>query len=272
MTSTAERWREDLSSWAIPQHILEAAPESPWSHPVELFANRADAALTRLAPSNEVALEALPEGGTVLDVGCGAGASSLPLASRARRIVGVDTSSGMLEAFRQRAAEAGVELETIEGPWPEVADRTPVADVAVCHHVLYNAPDLPEFALRMTDHARHRVVVELTTAHPLSNLNDLWMRFHALARPTGPTVDDAVAVLREAGLEPERLDWTPEPSMGFRKRDDVVLFVRRRLCLEPERDPEIEDAISGSLEYHDGTFWFPPRPVVTLWWAGTARS
>jgi SAM-dependent methyltransferase len=272
MSSAAIRWGEALASWAIPKDILDAAPESPWGHPVELFANRADVAVTRLTPSNERALEALPDRGTVIDVGCGAGASSLALAPRARLIVGVDTSTGMLEAFRQRAAEAGVELETIEGPWPEVADRSPVADVAVCHHVAYNAPDLGEFARRMTDHSRRRVVMELTTAHPLSNLNDLWLRFHALVRPTGPTADDALAVLREAGMEPERHDWTPQPSMGFRKSEDVVLFVRRRLCLGPDRDPEIEDAISGSLEEHNGTFWFPPRPVVTLWWPGGSHS
>ena len=270
MTTAAERWRLDLDTWAIPQAIIDAAPESPWGHPVELFANRADAAVTQLTASDQLALEALPEGGTVLDVGCGAGASSLPLASRARLIVGVDASTGMLEAFRQRAAEAGVELQTIEGTWPEAADRTPVADVAVCHHVAYNSPGLAEFAHGLTEHARHRVVMELSRAHPLSNLNPLWMHFHGIARPTRPTADDAVDVLREAGLYPERLDWTPEASMGFRKREDVVLFVRRRLCLGPERDPEIAEAISGSLQEHGGTVWFPPRPVVTLWWEGSA--
>jgi SAM-dependent methyltransferase len=272
MTTAAESWSLALASWAIPQDILDAAPESPWGHPVELFANRADAALKRLTPSDELALEVLPEGGTVLDIGCGAGASSLALASRAGLIIGVDASAGMLEAFRRRAADAGVQLQTMEGPWPESADRTPVADVVVCHHVAYNAPDLGEFAQRLTDHARRRVVMELTTGHPLSNLNDLWMRFHSLARPTVPTADDAVAVLREAGLEPSRLDWTPPASMGFRRKEDVVLFVRRRLCLGGERDPEIAEAISGSLEDQDGTFWFPPRPVVTLWWGGSAQD
>jgi SAM-dependent methyltransferase len=270
MSTAAERWRFDLASWAIPQDILDAAPESPWGHPVELFANRADAAVKQLTLSDELALEGLPEGGTVLDVGCGAGASSLPLASRAGLIIGVDGSPGMLEAFRKRAAGAGVELHAIEGTWPEAADRTPVADVVVCHHVAYNAPDLGEFVRSMTDHARRRVVMELTTRHPLSNLNDLWMRFHGLQRPTRPTADDAVAVLREAGLEPVKLEWTPPPSMGFRRREEVVLFVRRRLCLRAERDPDIAEAISGSLEDHDGTFWFPPRPVVTLWWEGKA--
>ena len=67
------------------------APESPWTFPVDLFASRADAAARQFepTPSNLRALEALPEHGAVLDVGCGAGAASLPLAVRAGRLVGV---------------------------------------------------------------------------------------------------------------------------------------------------------------------------------------
>src|SRR2546430_2930411 len=81
--SAERRWREDLAAWAIPQHILDAAPESPWHFPVELFARRADAAQSRMTASTLRALEALPMDGSVLDVGCGAGAASLPLAAKA---------------------------------------------------------------------------------------------------------------------------------------------------------------------------------------------
>src|SRR5438105_1630635 len=102
MGRAADRWREALGRWAIPPEILEAAPESPWTFPVELFASRTDAAVERPTPSNLRALEAVPEGGSVLDVGCGAGAASMPLAGRASRLVGVDTSEGMLEEFARR--------------------------------------------------------------------------------------------------------------------------------------------------------------------------
>jgi SAM-dependent methyltransferase len=267
----AERWREALAAWAIPEDILARAPESPWGFPVELFASRADTARGRLTESNRRALEALPEGGVVLDVGCGAGAASLPLAGRASTLVGVDTSPRMLEEFASRARAAGVRAETVEGRWPEVAPRAPVADVVVCHHVLYNAPDLPAFALALTAHARHRVVVELTDRHPMSPLNPLWLRFHGLVRPTRPTADDAADVLREAGLEPHRTDWLAPGSGGFARLEDLVAWVRRRLCLTPDRDPEVLEAIRDEVvRRDDGTYGFPPRPVVTLWWEGAA--
>lgn len=271
MPTAAGRWREALAAWAIPEEILARAPESPWGFPVELFASRADAATGQLTPSNRRALEVLAEGGTVLDVGCGAGAASLPLAGRASALVGVDPSPRMLEEFRARATAAGVRVETVEGSWPEVGPRTPVADVVVCHHVLYNAPDLPAFVLALTDHARARVVVELTERHPMSPLNPLWLRFHGLPRPTSPTAADAVEVLRELGLDPHREDWQSPGTGGFSRLEDLVAWVRRRLCLTPDRDPEVLEAIGDEVvRREDGTFGFPPRAVVTLWWDGAA--
>jgi SAM-dependent methyltransferase len=271
MGAAADRWRAELAAWAIPPEILAQAPESPWHFPVELFAGRADAAKEEPSPSDRRALEVLPEGGSVLDVGCGAGASSLPLAGRAGSITGVDGSDGMLDAFAERAEAAGVAFTPVQGRWPAVAGRVVTADVVACHHVAYNAPDLDVFALALTAHARRRVVLELTPSHPTSNLNPLWLRFWDLERPTGPTADDAEAVLRDAGLEPERQDWTAPPGGGFSRLEDLVAFVRRRLCLPADRDAEIKGAIQEDLYAGEGGgFDFGPRRVATLWWAGSA--
>ncbi|MDE3078268.1 MAG: class I SAM-dependent methyltransferase, partial [Chloroflexota bacterium] len=167
--SAANRWTAYLQEWAIPKNILDAAPESPWGFPVEQFARRADAALGRpRTASDERALEALPRDGSVLDVGCGAGAASLPLAPEAGRLIGVDLSAELLDAFRQRVLAAGKEVRTVQGAWPDVAEQTPKADVVICHHVFYNVPGLAAFARELTSHARRRVVVELTASHPMS--------------------------------------------------------------------------------------------------------
>lgn len=268
-----ERWREQLDGWAIPSEILAAAPESPWGYPVGLFRSRARRAGSRPAtPSNLEAARSMPEGGSVLDVGAGAGAASLPLAGLARRLVAVDESPAMVASFLDAADAAGVPAEAVEGRWPEVAGRVGPADVVVCHHVLYNVADLAPFALALTGHARRRVVAELTDRHPLAGLRPLWRRFHDLDRPTGPGADDAVAALGAAGLEVDRQDWEQPDRFGFDDFDELVAFTRRRLCLPAARDPEVAEALLDEGTRQVDGVWVSgqPRRVTTLSWPGTA--
>lgn len=268
-----QRWREQLDGWAIPSEILAAAPESPWGYPVGLFRSRARRAGSRPAtPSNLEAARSMPEGGSVLDVGAGAGAGSLPLAGLARRLVAVDESPAMVASFLDAADAAGVPAEAVEGRWPEVAGRVGPADVVVCHHVLYNVADLAPFALALTGHARRRVVAELTDRHPLAGLRPLWRRFHDLDRPTGPGADDAVAALGAAGLEVDRQDWEQPDRFGFDDFDELVAFTRRRLCLPAARDPEVAEALLDEGTRQVDGVWVSgqPRRVTTLSWPGTA--
>jgi SAM-dependent methyltransferase len=263
----ARYWAELLAAWAIPADILERAPEPPWGCPPALFAHAAEEAVgvdpESRSPSARRALEALPEDGSVLDVGAGGGAASLPLAPPAGRVTAVDQSPKMLAAFAALAERVGVAHAEVEGSWPEVAAQVELADVVVCHHVFYNVGELPPFVQALTGRARRRVVVELTAVHPQAHLNDLWRHFHGTDRPTGPTAEDAAAVVAEMGLDAglERFD-APSRWTGI-DRAEVVTFVRRRLCLTADRDPEIDAALGDA---------FAPRPLATLWWPGGVGS
>ncbi|HEX2192637.1 MAG TPA: class I SAM-dependent methyltransferase [Acidimicrobiales bacterium] len=262
-TTAADRWAAELAAWAIPDEIVAAAPESPWGFPPALFrAPEVDVGAD--TPSRRRAREALPQDGAVLDVGAGGGAASLPLCPPASRLVAVDESAGMLAGLAVRADDLGVEHEEVEGRWPDVADAVGPADVVVCHHVFYNVPDLAAFALALTDHARRRVVTELTATHPLTAQRGLWRHFHGIDRPEGPTAEDAVAVLEELGLRvvAERFDVPPRPRPD---RAEWVAFVRRRLCLTADRDAEL-DAL---LPADDALL--RPRQAVAVWWEGSAR-
>ena len=263
-SNAAAEWAAALAALAIPTHILEAAPESPYGFPARLFEHRAREALERPpTPSIERAREAVGGGGTVLDVGVGAGAASLPLAPPATSITGVDQSPRMLEAFRHAAEDRGVRHREVEGTWPGVASIVDDADVVLCHHVFYNAPDLAAFASALTDKARRRVVVELTARHPMCELNDLWLHFHGLVRPEGPKAEAAIAVLQETGIEPSTERWQ-RPSLGHGSASERIALARKRLCLGPDRDEEIA-ALLGGRE-------LTPTDVVTLWWDGRARA
>ncbi len=267
----AARWAKDLEAWAIPPEILAQAPLSPWEFPPGILERRADRSRGTHTPSTRAAREALPDQGSVLDIGCGAGAASLPLADRADSLIGVDTDPRALTEFRTRAEAAGVKTITLEGRWPDIADRAPVVDVAVCNHVAYNVPNLTAFAQRLTEKTRSRVVIELTAVHPRAYLNELWLHFHKRARPTRPTADDAEAVLREVGLEVHREDWTPpEPNTLFASTDEAIAWTARAVCLNSDRLDELRRLVEPGLRRVDGMVAEPPRPRVTLWWAGGA--
>ena len=258
--SAALAWAEELSAWGVPQEILDQAPQSPWIMPLALFRVPADGEPPD-SPSRRRAREVLPDGGTVLDVGCGGGRASLGLVPPAARVIGVDERPQMLQAFGEAAQARGVAHEEIHGTWPEVAGRAPMADVVVCHHVVYNVPELASFAVALSAHARRRVVLELGQRHPLSHLSPLWQHFWGLIRPEGPTAETALQVLREGGL-PARLDLWDDPVPLRESRltpEELVEFIRIRLCLPADRDAEIAQTLQRLP---------PPTPRVTatMWW------
>jgi Methyltransferase domain len=270
--AAAEQWRRQLAAWEIPAEILAAVEESPWVLPRSVFVRRAaNATAAPEGPSYARAWEALDPPGAVLDVGPGGGAASLPLAARTTHLTGVDTDEPMLEAFAAEAPRRGLECTAINGRWPDVAAEVPAADVVVCHHVFYNVADLPAFASALTSHARRRVVVELTAEHPLVRLNPLWRHFHGIDRPAGPTADDAVAVLNEAGIGPRAQRWQRPAATAYATFAELVEVTRRRVCLPMSRSAEVEAVLRdmGADETRPD-LGSSGRDMVTLWWPGRA--
>src|SRR5262249_1209579 len=141
----------------------------------------------------------------------GGGAAAFGLADRAGLVVGVDSGPGMLEQFAAEAEQRGIDHRETFGDWPDVAAQVEPVDVVVCHNVLYNVAYLAPFAHALTDHARHRVVVQITAEHPLVASRPLWRHFHGIDRPSGPTAELAVAALRELGLTVSERRWSRPP-------------------------------------------------------------
>ena len=272
LAALADRWRDDLAAWAIPDEILAAVSASPWATSPALFARRADAELRApRGPSVGRALEALPPGGSVLDVGAGAGAAGLPLAvARGAELLAIDLSADMLDELAERAATHGIRTRLLRGRWPDVADASCMADVAVCKDVVYNVPELPAFFAALTAHARRRVVVELTERHPMAPLNPLWLRLHGLRRPDRPTAADAYAIAATMGLRPRAERWIRATHGPYGTFDELVDVARTRLCLPAERAGDVAAALRDlgtdpAEPYLPGT---RNRAAVTLWWAG----
>lgn len=249
----AQRWAAELAGWEIDPEILTAAPESPYGFPPELFA--ADRSVR--SPLLDIAAQAMPPGGSVLDVGAGAGAASLPLAPA--HLHAVDSQPSMLGALVREAAARGVAVTTYDGVWPAVADLVPVCDVVVCAHVAYNVADLGTFATALASRSRHLVAVELHAEHPWVPLGPLWEAVHHQLRPSGPTAALAIDVLRDVGVTPHVTEWErPAVDLSGGLLTTYVDFTRRRLCLPHERTAEVAALVRR----------YPPEPrrsVVLSW-------
>lgn len=215
------------------------------------------------SPLAELARSALRPGGSILDVGAGAGATSLDVVPTDGHLHAVDAQPSMLRALEAAARDRGVSVTTYSGTWPELADQVPACDVALSAHVLYNVPDLAPFAAALTSRARDLVVVELTGTHPQMRLAPMWEAVHGQPRPEGPTAELAVAVLRESGLDPEVRDRVYQPPVRTGALLETWIDLnRRQLCLPPERRDEVVEL----MQRH------PPRPrrSVVLSWPGSA--
>jgi hypothetical protein len=159
----------------------------------------------------------------------------------------------MLDSFAAEAAARGVPFRAVLGRWPDAAAEAGTADVVVSHHVLHNVVDLPPFLLALTAAAGRGVVVEMMAQHPMAWLDPLWERFHGLHRPPPATTDDAVAVLRELGIEPAVETWERDAPA----RQDPV-WITQRLCLPRSAVPDV-DAALDELDR--------PRRAATLTWS-----
>lgn len=253
MGTAQDAWAAQLAAWTIDAEILAGAPESPYGFPPGLFGTQGGAESTHRAISS-----ALPDGGSLLDIGCGGGAASIPVAA-AGSLLAVDSSAQMLRSYIEAAAGRVVPVETWCGTWPVIAADVPAADVAVAANVVYNVADIGDFLHAMSDHARRRVVVELTDTHPWTSMAALWRRFHGQERPDGPTVADFLEVVTELGFD-AHIETFQRASAWSNAEPEVVLsFNRRRLCLPVDREADVAEAMRE----------LAPAPAMSasvVWW------
>lgn len=256
-STAAHRWAAQLAEWAIPDEIRAQAPREPWGFDPAIFRAPPSGGSGTRARSTALAAEVIPDGGVVLDVGCGGGAAAFALVPPATALIGTDQQPDMVELFAATAAERGIPAQVFAGAWPDVGDEVPVADVVVSNNVLYNVPDLMPFVRGLHDHARRRVVIEITRLHPLASRNALWKHFWGIERPTEPTAALAAEVVRDAGL-PVTLEYAEGVARGpDRTTAEHAAMACRQLCLPLDRADEVAEQLA--------LISFPTDRAV-LWW------
>lgn len=100
----------------------------------------------------------VPSGTSLLDVGAGTGAFTLPLAQTATRITALDYSPAMLRILRQKLADAAAcNVRAVLARWEDAALEP--HDVVLAANALYRTADLRLALRKMIELARRRGIV-----------------------------------------------------------------------------------------------------------------
>jgi SAM-dependent methyltransferase len=187
-----------------------------------------------IASENELRLLGHVEGRRVIDLGCGAGAGALWLASSGARVIAIDEAADNVAATREAADRAGVRVETHHGRLHELAFvRADSIDAAVSSYGLAGIADIDRVFRQV-----HRVLREdrpfvFSLPHPASNLLDpsdpvprlrrtwwderpvSWSRADADAPPDHPrTLSGLFASLARANFRIDTLAEPPADEVG----------------------------------------------------------
>lgn len=235
------------------------AERCPASAPV---ADAADPFLRRLRSVTDAS-------STLVDVGAGAGRHALEVAAVARHVTAVEPSAAMLAVLRRYAAQRAItNLTTVQASW-DAADVAPV-DIAYSSYVLTLVPDAPDFLAKLEAVARRHVLLYLGDYSGDAALDPLWRHFHDVPRAPGATYDDAVAVLRELGIEPAVEVVEVANDRRFATIEEAAEHYREWLFLddEPAVMRELEGLLRSWLLGQDGAFRSPlgSVPAAIVQW------
>lgn len=259
----------DLDWVVFWQDLLKDKENKDWDKAAEGFYKRSK----RDDYQNELLSRlVLTEDDTVLDVGCGEGSITIPIAERVRSVTGIDSSKKMLEFLNRRAQDNGVEnIRTILRPIEDIRyDEIGDYDIVVASRSLNGIIPIEEIIAELNDIANKYVF--LTVFGP--NDRKLVKDFEAyIGNDTNsfPHYNYLFNILFNMGIYPniERFDLPDTPRYDsiddvmengkFRTdlmSDDEKVKLREYLEDAMEKDPETGKLYSKL----DTTDW------MLFWW------
>jgi SAM-dependent methyltransferase len=224
-----------------------------------------------------VAAAGVEPGMEVLDVACGAGNATLPAAKTGARTTGLDFAPGLLEIARERAADAMVEIDFIEGD----AQAMPFDDgsfdrvVSTFGHMF--APDHRRTADEMKRVLKPGGVIAVACWMPEGAIGRMFrVTADLLPPPPGPPpglwgTEDHVREMWGDDVEFERHEivWTDESVESYAQfmLESFGPLLNARELLgdrEGELDRAYRDFLERENEADDGTLRFRGQYLLSV--------
>jgi SAM-dependent methyltransferase len=233
----------------------------------------------RISQSGELVVEraGVEPGSEVLDVACGTGNASIPAARVGARVTGLDFAPGLLEIARERAADAMVEIEFVEGDAQELPFEDASFDRVVSTFGHMFAPDHARTAAEMKRVRRPQGAIAVACWTPEGSMGRLSRMLTELVPPPPDaqppllwgTEDHVRELLGEANFERHAIVWTDDSPESYARfmLDSFGPLLNAREVLA-ERADELDVAFTNFLrsenEADDGTLRFRGEYLLSV--------
>jgi ubiquinone/menaquinone biosynthesis C-methylase UbiE len=219
---------------------------------------------------------------TVLDVGAGSGIFALLLAKRAKRVVVVEPSTGMLDILKKKAREYNLtNIECINKKWEDMAIDELIEinnskyDFVICSHALYYITDLHNSFKKMNDVCKSYVYLLIGGEHNKDTDADSYSKFyerlHKKPMPSYPDYSCLYMVLRELDIHPDIEMLDTHAKRYVENIDELIERWMDYLDLngEPTEDQRaaIREYLSGKIKEDDGKLYmeWQSRDALIYW-------
>jgi SAM-dependent methyltransferase len=213
----------------------------------------------------------------VLDVACGTGNATIPAAKAGARVTGLDFAPALLEIARERAADAMVEIDFLEGDAQEMRFEDASFDRVVSTFGHMFAPDHERTAAEMQRVLRPGGAIAVACWTP-GGANGRMFRTIAELVPPPPgaqppalwgTEDHVRELWGDAEFEHHEIVWTDESPEAFARfmleSFGPLLNAREVLAgREDELERAYTDWVVRENEAHDGTLRFRGEYLLSV--------
>ncbi|MDR0350053.1 MAG: class I SAM-dependent methyltransferase [Coriobacteriales bacterium] len=272
------RFLESLSGWNASAASRQTGFWDDWASNWE----RRSALETEFTRAQIDALD-ISERDIVLDICCGTGRMSIPLAKRAKRVISLDSSHEMLELCKQKARAEDIEnIDFIEADWFKIE---PELDLPYCDVALACLSPASSDILKLNSAAsRHCYSMSFSKAYAFYDLlADLFegtceewldrqeaLRRYRLGPLSGREFDLNVSfnILYDAGINPTisyvQGSWQYEAGSS----SEIVTHLARLGQVDPDREETFKANVARFLEPgSEGRIRFrAPTEMYVLGW------
>jgi ubiquinone/menaquinone biosynthesis C-methylase UbiE len=207
---------------------------------------------------------------SVIDIGCGPGTVSIPLARVAGIVTAVDPASGMIASLQEKASAEGLSnIRTINKRWEDVLIGTDLEnhDVVVASYSLA-MDDISSALEKMVDVSKTGVCLFWFAGKHSWGRALLWSKLFGESYVAGPDHIYLLNVLHQMDIHPNVEVTRRTHVQRFHSFDDAVQQWRENFPeLTPDQDEIIREHVRSALQQEDGTFSSRTHIVTAMiWW------